>query len=80
MKTYLVSAVSGEVVGEITIWHEQVARDCWAGHLEVPTQEELEDWMFDSVCEAACDCGATVEHDGQCEHGRPSWLLALGLI
>jgi hypothetical protein len=37
-----------------------------------PTAEE------DGGCEATDGC--FVEPDGTCEHGQPSWLLALGLI
>lgn len=43
-----------------------------------PGQSEIEGWLFDSVCEATDGC--TVEHDGICPHGHPSWLLVLGLI
>jgi len=43
-----------------------------------PDMEQLEEWVFDSVCEATDGC--EVEHDGSCEHGHPSWLLRLGLI
>lgn len=62
------------------IWNRQVFRDLQSGRLELPPLDVLEEWAFDSVCEAACDCGATIEHDGRCEHGRPSWLAALGVI
>lgn len=43
-----------------------------------PTHDRLEDWVNDSVCEATDGC--TVEPDGICEHGHPSWLLKMGLI
>lgn len=43
-----------------------------------PTTEQLEEWMYDGVCEATDGC--RVEPDGHCEHGCPSWLLKLGLI
>jgi hypothetical protein len=43
--------------------------------MEEPTIEELEEWMFDSLCEATDGC--TVEHDGICCHGHPSWFLVL---
>lgn len=43
-----------------------------------PDEERLEVWTYDSVCEATDGC--TVEPDGICEHGHPSWLLAKGLI
>jgi hypothetical protein len=38
-------------------------------------QRQLEE---DGGCEAIDGC--LVEPDGTCEHGQPSWLLALGLI
>ncbi len=49
----------------------------------VPTEEEpdiemLEEWMMDGGCEATDGCW--VEQDGVCEHGHPSWLLAMGMI
>lgn len=43
-----------------------------------PSEEELDHFVFDSVCDATDGC--TVEPDGICEHGHPSWLLHLGLI
>lgn len=45
---------------------------------EEPTTEELEEWVFDGVCDATDGC--TVEPDGTCPHGHPSWLLRLGLV
>lgn len=45
---------------------------------EEPDEDQLEEWVFDSVCDATDGC--TVEPDGMCEHGHPSWLLRLGLI
>lgn len=43
-----------------------------------PSMEQLEGWVYDSVCDATDGC--QVEPDGRCEHGHKSWLLALGLI
>ena len=43
-----------------------------------PDTEQLEEWVFDSVCDATDGC--VVEPDGMCPHGHPSWLLAMGLI
>lgn len=43
-----------------------------------PDMEQLEEWFFDTMCEATDGC--TVEHDGTCEHGAKSWFLELGLI
>ena len=50
----------------------------WDGKvLDVPTNAQVRDWMFDSVCEALDGC--EVEADGRCPHGAPSWLIRLGL-
>lgn len=43
-----------------------------------PSLDELEDWASDGECEATDGC--IVEPDGVCPHGKPSWLLKLGLI
>ena len=45
---------------------------------EEPTVEQLEEWAMDGIAEAMDGC--RVEPDGHCEHGSPSWLLAMGLI
>ena len=33
---------------------------------------------MDSMCEALDEC--SVEHDGHCPHGFPSWIIVLDLI
>jgi hypothetical protein len=43
-----------------------------------PTMDVLEGWMLDGTAEATDGC--TVEPDGTCEHGHPSWLRYLGLM
>jgi len=43
-----------------------------------PTMEEMEEWVSDGVAEAVDGC--RVEPDGTCQHGKPSWLLALNYI
>ncbi len=43
-----------------------------------PDLEQLQEWVFDSVCEATDGC--EVEPDGVCPHGYPSWMLYMGLI
>ena len=43
-----------------------------------PSMEELEEYVFDSICESTDGC--MTEPDGMCEHGHPSWLLHMGLI
>ena len=44
----------------------------------VPSMDELQEYVYDSVCETTDGC--MVEPDGYCEHGHMSWLLRLGLI
>jgi hypothetical protein len=44
-----------------------------------PSLKELQRQVEeDGGCEAIDGC--LVEPDGSCDHGHPSWLLALGLI
>jgi hypothetical protein len=43
-----------------------------------PDLEQLEEWGWDSVCEATDGC--EVEHDGMCPHGHPSWFLVIGIV
>ena len=43
-----------------------------------PTHEQLEEWMNEGGAEATDGCW--VEPDGRCEHGKPSWLIVLGMI
>jgi hypothetical protein len=45
---------------------------------DTPDDDELEEWCFDSIAQATDGC--TVEPDGVCPHGHPSWLIHLGLI
>jgi len=47
--------------------------------VDKPDIEDLKEWMFDSFCETPV-CACAVEPDGYCHHGRPSWLIVLGLI
>lgn len=44
------------------------------------TWENIESFVFDSVCPSTCKYECSIEHDGICEHGKPSVLRALGLI
>ena len=46
---------------------------------KVPSMDTLEDWISNGVCRAVDGCGG-IEPDGYCEHGHPSWILALGYI
>ena len=51
----------------------------WRGQVfDVPELDELEGWVFDSVCETLD--GDMVEPDGWNVEGCPSWLLVLGLV
>lgn len=43
-----------------------------------PSQRQLEEWEELGGCEATDGCW--VEPDGYCQHGKPSWLVALGVI
>lgn len=43
-----------------------------------PTLEQLQFWVYDSVCESIL--GEQVEPDGVDQYGSPSWLLAEGLV
>lgn len=43
-----------------------------------PAQSTLRRWARDGIAKATDGC--RVEPDGRCEHGKPSWLLELGLI
>lgn len=43
-----------------------------------PSYDELEGMVYDSVVDATDGC--SVEPDGVCEHGHPSWLIRMGLI
>ena len=43
-----------------------------------PTECTLQKWDNDGGCKALDGCW--VEPDGECEHGKPSWLRALGYI
>lgn len=45
---------------------------------ELPGEEQLEAWVFDSVCETPT--GFSVEPDGHGPDGCPSWLMLLGLV
>lgn len=46
--------------------------------MNAPTMDELQEWFDDGGCEATDGCW--VEPDGVCEHGKSSWLIALGMI
>jgi len=51
-----------------------------APKLQAPSIEQLMQWEQEGGCEAACEYGCWVEPDGRCEHGKWSWLRALGMI
>ena len=44
-----------------------------------PCIATLEKYVSEASCKAIDGC-AGIEPDGYCEHGHPSWLLALGWI
>lgn len=43
-----------------------------------PSQKTLERWVSNGIAKAVDGC--QVEPDGECSHGLPSWLIAMGLI
>ena len=42
--------------------------------------EHVNNLVMDSVCPALCEDGCEVEPEGECQHGHPSLLIAMGLI
>ena len=46
--------------------------------VKIPASFTLRKWDDAGICKAVDGC--TVEPDGICQHGYPSWLLALGMI
>lgn len=46
--------------------------------VDEPSDEQLQEWMIDSIVQATDGC--SVEPDGICRHGYPSWLVYLGYI
>ena len=43
-----------------------------------PSMNELEEMVSEGIAEAVDGC--SVEPDGTCEHGKPSWIMAMGYI
>ena len=43
-----------------------------------PSIKTMEKWMENGVAKATDGC--RVEPDGTCPHGKPSWLIQLGVI
>ena len=60
--------------------HSDVERASEDANLGPPTIDQLEEWMWEGGCQAACVHECWVEPDGYCPHGKPSWLLVMGLI
>lgn len=46
--------------------------------MKEPSVATMERWVLAGVAKATDGC--RVEPDGECPHGKQSWLLALGLI
>lgn len=44
-----------------------------------PSMATMERWMDKGSCRAIDGCSG-IEPDGYCQHNKPSWLIALGLI
>ena len=49
-----------------------------ARKVKVPSHKTMERWMDDGYCRTIDGC--KTEPDGDCPHGFPSWLIALGYI
>lgn len=45
---------------------------------DMPDDEDISEMMMDGECWATDGC--TVEPDGVCPDGHPSWLIALGIM
>ena len=45
---------------------------------DTPSLDDIMEWEADGGCEATDGCW--VESDGRCSHGKPSWLIKLGMI
>ena len=45
----------------------------------VPSIDQLIEWENEGFCQAVDGC-FPVEPDGYCRHGKPSWLIVLGLL
>lgn len=58
-------------------WNSEPTFTWGEATFNTPSVGEVRGWLFDSVSEALDGC--TVEPDGTCSHGYPSWLVALGV-
>ena len=54
------------------------AYEKFTGFIKQPSMKTLEKWSFDGFAKTIDGC--RVEPDGICQHGMPSWLLALSYI
>jgi len=61
-----------------TIWEHDSVKKPERAAGQIPTIEDVNKWMVDGVAEALDGC--EVEPDGYCEHGKPSWMIRMGLI
>ena len=64
----------------MTVDLKRLYRDAFGGMDQDEVLEQLQEWQDDGGCEAACPHQCWVEPDGTCEHGHPSWLVALGMM
>lgn len=58
--------------------HDLTPEPIGAKDKKPPSIATMQRWMNDGVAKATDGCD--VEPDGHCEHGKPSWLLEMGLI
>lgn len=47
---------------------------------QVPSSEDLENWFSEGICPTVEYCCEVEPDCERCEHGLPSWLVALGMI
>jgi hypothetical protein len=60
----------------VTVWEKDAVK---RENGDPPTMEQIMSWIDDDGgCEATDGCW--VEPDGRCEHGKPSWMLQMGLV
>lgn len=66
------------MVASVSVKAGQAAREPKPAAPKQPSIATMERWISNGVAKATDGC--TVEPDGHCEHGKPSWLLQMGVI
>jgi hypothetical protein len=65
-------------VVSVKVNNHEIADEPAPRTVKAPSEAAMMKWMFDGVAKATDGC--RVEPDGHCSHGKPSWLLEMGLI